>query len=60
MIHSRIGMPPVEAREKKNRLQVRRDLELHANNTRKYQDINVSVKVKIYRKVEFKNISDSN
>ena len=49
-IHSGHGMTPKEARLDKNRMQVKANLELHRVSNRKYPDIKVDDKVKVFRK----------
>ena len=49
-IHSSTGMTPAEARLDKNRLQTKLNLELHRISKRKYANIEVGDKVKLYKK----------
>jgi len=60
-IHSATGMTPNEARQNKNRLQVKLNLEMHRISKRKYPDIDVNSNVKVYKKKgksdkEFKSV----
>ena len=48
MVNNSTGMTPYEARKERNRIDVKQNLELRAKHTRKYPDINVGDKVKIY------------
>ena len=50
MINSITKMTPDNARQPKNRLDVKLQLELHRKNKRKYPDIKVNDKVRIYTK----------
>ena len=50
MKHSSTGVTPSEAKEEKNYLKVKLNLELHRKNKRKYPEIKVGDKVKIYKK----------
>jgi uncharacterized membrane protein (UPF0127 family) len=49
-IHSSHGMPPNEARKDSNRMQVKANLEVHRSSNRKYPNILIGDKVKLYRK----------
>ena len=48
MVNNSTGMTPYEARKERNHIDVKQNLELRAKHTRKYPDINVGDKVKIY------------
>ena len=48
--HSATGMTPMQAREPKNEMKVRLRLELKRKSTRKYPDVVIGNKVKIYTK----------
>ena len=50
MVNNSTGMTPYEARKERNHIDVKQNLELRAKHTRKYPDINVGDKVKIYTK----------
>ena len=53
------GFTPNEARKEKNLLEVKSNLEMHRINKRKYPDINVGDKVKIYtKKASFKAMKE--
>ena len=49
MEHSATGMTPMQARDGKNHLRVKLNLELKRKSTRRYPDINVGDKVKVYK-----------
>ena len=49
MEHSATGMTPIQARENKNHLRVKLNLELHRKSTRKYPEVNVGDRVKVYK-----------
>ena len=49
MEHSATGMTPIQARESKNHLRVKLNLELHRKSTRKYPEVNVGDRVKVYK-----------
>ena len=50
MVNRTIGMTPYEAELKKNEAQVRTMLEINATRKRKYPDLKVGDKVKLYKK----------
>ena len=50
MEHSATKMTPMQAREPKNLIKVKLHLELKRKSTRKYPDIEIGSKVKIYTK----------
>ena len=50
MEHSATRMTPMKAREAKNHMKVKLNLELHRKSTRKYPPIEIGSKVKIYTK----------
>ena len=50
VVNRTIGMTPYEATQKKNEAQVRTMLELNASRKRKYPDLKVGDKVKLYKK----------
>ena len=50
MEHSSTGMTPIQARDEKNHMKVKRNLELHSKSTRKYPEINVGNEEKIHKK----------
>ena len=60
-VHTSTGLKPNEARKDENRLQVKLNLEMHRINKRKYPDLNINDKVKMYKKKrkfdkEFKSV----
>ena len=50
MVHSATGLVPKEARKPENELKVKANIAMNATKTRKYPEIQVSNKVKIFRK----------
>ena len=50
MEHSATGLTPIQAREEKNLMKVKLNLELHRKSTRKYPEVQIGNKVKIYTK----------
>ena len=50
MEHSATGMTPIQARDEKNHMKVKLNLELKRKSTRKYPPVEIGDKVKIYTK----------
>jgi len=50
LVHSSTGFTPADARKKQNELMVKASLILNSNHTRKYPELNVGDKVKMFRK----------
>jgi hypothetical protein len=55
MVSSATGMTPVEARKKENTLQVKVNLEMKRNKSRKYPELNVGDTVRIFFKKRTQN-----